>query len=655
MKNNISNNRDTDLSIPKEIPDVRRRDARRFPIGAEVLDAGVSFRLWAPKRKCVQIIGQSPPDNADHFCFDLRKEEDNGYFSAIIPSMAHGSLYRFRLDNEESLYPDPASRYQPHGPEGPSMVVDPDLFTWTDDAWPGISGRGLVLYEMHIGTFTQEGTWKAAEAQIEELASIGVTVIEHMPVAEFAGSFGWGYDGVNMFAPYHMYGSPDDFRAFIDTAHRFGMGVVLDVVYNHFGPDGNYLPAFSENYFTDRYECEWGRAINFDGPDSAPVREFYLTNARYWISEFHLDGLRLDATQAIFDASETYIVKEIVDAARGAAAGRRIYMVAENEPQDTRFVKSPEGGGYGMDALWNDDFHHSALVAMTGRREAYYTDYLGSAQEFISLVKYGFLYQGQYYVWQEKCRGTASLNISPSSFILFIQNHDQIANSCCGDRIREVTDDGIFRAMTALTLLAPGTPMLFQGQEFAASSPFLYFVDLPEDLNEMVRKGRIEFLKQFPSLIDAESRAIMPDTGKAAFLRSKLDLSERTSHSEMYAFHKDLIALRKADPVFGRQEIGRVDGAVLSPQAFVLRFFGGEEDDRLLIVNIGPDIHLGPMPEPLLAPPSWGKWELAWNSEDYSYGGRGMIPFDTLKDFTIPSKCAVVLNPVKYDRHCGRA
>ncbi|MHB8109341.1 MAG: malto-oligosyltrehalose trehalohydrolase [Syntrophorhabdaceae bacterium] len=628
---------------------------RRFPIGAEVIgDAGVSFRLWAPDRKCVQVVSESPlEENAEILCFDLRRDEKTGYYSGIVPSMGHKSLYRFRLDNDDMLYPDPASRYQPYGPHGASQVIDPALFTWTDEDWPGVSGPGQVIYELHIGTFTPQGTWAAAAAELEELAAFGITIIEHMPVAEFPGKFGWGYDGVNLFAPYHVYGSPDDLRSFIDEAHRVGMGVILDVVYNHLGPDGNYLHAFSEYYLTGKYKNDWGKSINFDGPESGPVREFYLTNTRYWISEFHMDGLRFDATQAIFDASPRNIVGEIVESARSEAKPRKIYMVAENEPQDTKYITPPEAGGYGLDGIWNDDFHHSAIVAMTGRREAYYTDYLGSSQEFISLIKYGFLYQGQYYVWQKKCRGTASLDIDPSRYIVFIQNHDQIANSRRGERLLQITDQGVARAMTALTLLIPSTPMLFQGQEFGASSPFLYFVDLPKDLTEMVRKGRIEFLTQFPSLIDADSRAVMPDTGEDAFQQSKLDLGERESHGEIYTFHKDLLSLRKTDPVFKRPEKRAIDGAVLSPQAFVLRFFGEEGDDRLLIINIGPDIHLRPMPEPLLAPPQWGKWEVFWNSEDYSYGGRGTIPLDTLKDFSIPSKCALIFKPVQCERHCG--
>jgi maltooligosyltrehalose trehalohydrolase len=290
---------------------------RKFPIGSEIWERAVSFRVWVPKWSSVEVIIEPRPgENRDILSFHLEKEGDEGYFSGDIKDAREGSLYRFRLDGQEKLYPDPASRYQPYGPRGPSEVVDPDLFKWTDAPWRGIDTKGQVLYEMHIGTFTEEGTRQAASRELDELASLGISVIEHMPVAEFPGHFGWGYDGVNLFAPYHLYGSPDDFKSFINRAHEVGLGVILDVVYSHMGPDGNYLPLFSESYFTGKYENEWGKSINFDGPGSGPVRELFLTNVRYWIDEYHMDGLRLDATQSIFDTSDPSIIQEIAQCAR---------------------------------------------------------------------------------------------------------------------------------------------------------------------------------------------------------------------------------------------------------------------------------------------------------------------------------------------------
>ena len=619
-------------------PAATAREGRRYPIGAEVLPAGgVHFRVWSPGRRQVAVVFEEGGRS-----FPLRAEE-GGYFAGAVAEADDGTRYRFRLDEDQQLYPDPASRYQPDGPHGPSQVIDPRRFGWTDRDWRGVGRDGQVIYEMHLGTFTPEGTWAAAARELPALARLGLTVLEVMPVADFPGRFGWGYDGVNLFAPTHLYGTPDDFRHFVDAAHAAGLGVILDVVYNHFGPDGNYLKPFSRDYFTDRYENEWGEAINFDGDNAGPVREFFLTNAAYWIDEFHLDGLRLDATQQIFDASSENILAAISKTVRAAANGRATLLVAENEPQQSRLVRPLDKGGYGLDCLWNDDFHHSATVALTGRNEAYYTDYLGKPQEFISAVKWGYLYQGQRYKWQKKRRGTASLDLDPASLVTFTQNHDQIANSARGLRCHALTSPGRQRAMTALLLLAPGTPMLFQGQEFNASSPFFYFADHNKELAQLVCKGRAEFLAQFPSIAQPDVQGCLPDPADPrTFERCKLDFGERQAHAEAYALHGDLLRLRREQPVFRAQRRGGVDGAVLGPQAFVLRFFdaGG---DRLLLVNLGRDCHLDPAPEPLLAPPQDARWQTLWSSEDPRYGGLGTAPLDTEDNWRIPGEAAVVL------------
>jgi maltooligosyltrehalose trehalohydrolase len=577
--------------------------------------------------------------------------EGNGYFSGEVAGASAGTLYRYRLDGDGTLYPDPASRFQPDGPHGPSQVVDPARYAWRDKQWPGVSLPGQVIYEMHIGTFTREGTFAAACRELPELASLGVTVLEVMPVADFPGSFGWGYDGVDLFAPTRLYGQPDDFRRFVDEAHAAGLGVILDVVYNHFGPDGNYLKAFAPNYFTDRYKNEWGEAINFDGEDAGPVREFFLANAGYWIDEFHLDGLRLDATQQIFDSSPEHIVAAVGRRVREAARGRKTLIVAENEPQDCRLVRAPRDGGYGLDGVWNDDYHHAAVVALTGHNAAYYTDYLGTPQEFISAIKRGFLYQGQRYKWQKNRRGTPTFGIPPAAFITFIENHDQVANSGCGQRLRFLTSAARLRAVTALTLLAPGTPMLFQGQEFAASSLFVYFADHKPDLAKLVVRGREQFLSQFRNLGLPEMQAQIADPGdRTAFEHSKLDFSERQSHREVYELHRDLLKMRREDPVFRSQRPGGVDGAVLGAAAFVLRYFGENGDDRLLVVNLGRDLHLDPAPEPLLAPPQGKVWCILWSSESARYGGCGTPPLDTEENWRIPGEAAVALAPADPER-----
>jgi len=575
----------------------------------------------------------------------LLDREPTGYHSGLVPEAGDGSRYRFRLDGGDA-FPDPISRFQPEGPHGPSQVVDPLKFRWTDGNWRGVPLEGQVIYEIHIGTFTREGTFDAARRELPELADAGITVIEIMPVADFPGRFGWGYDGVGLFAPVAIYGQPDDFRRLIDDAHRVGIGVILDVVYNHVGPDGNYLREFSEDYFTDRYGNEWGEAINYDGENSCGVREWVITNARYWIEEYHLDGLRLDATHAIHDASAENIMAVLTKAARQGAHGREIVIVAENEAQETRLARPAERGGFGIDALWNDDFHHSARVALTGHNEAYYSDYHGQPQEFISAIKYGYLFQGQRYHWQKKRRGTPALDLRPPQFVLYLQNHDQISNSGTGDRLEQLSSPGRYRAMTALLLLAPGTPMLFQGQEFGASSPFYFFADHNPELGKLLREGRAQFLSQFRSLAQKEMGDYLIDPGDPAnFERCKLDFSERERHARVYNLHKDLLKLRREDPVFRMQKRGAVDGAVLSDKALVLRYFSADGQDRLLLVNLGVDLHLDPAPEPLLAPPAGQVWEVLWSSEHPRYGGSGTPPVDSEENWRIPGQAAVAMRP----------
>jgi maltooligosyltrehalose trehalohydrolase len=627
---------------PLAIPSPARESARRrCPVGAEALgDQATHFRLWAPGRRKVELILEDPA-----WTLELKPEGD-GYFSRLVET-GPGARYQYRLDESDRLCPDPASRFQPDGPFGPSEVIEARSFGWTDDGWRGVNPRRAVVYEMHVGTFTPRGTWRAAIEQLPRLADLGVNVLEVMPVAEFPGRFGWGYDGVNLFAPTRLYGRPDDFRAFVDRAHRLGLGVILDVVYNHLGPDGNLLEHVTPSYFSTKYETEWGKAINFDGDDSGPVREFFLANAAYWIEEFHLDGLRLDATQSIFDDGEDHVLAAISRVTREAAGKRSVVLIGENEPQQTRLVRPAEHGGYGLDMLWNDDFHHSARVALTGRHEAYYSDHRGTPQEFISAAKYGYLFQGQYYGWQKKARGTPGLDLPPWAFVNFLDNHDQVANSPLGLRSHAITSPGRFRAMTALLLLSPGTPMLFQGQEFASSAPFYYFADHKPDLAEQVRGGRLEFMSQFPSLASPETRPAVPDPhDEATFARCRLDPEEAKRNGWAVELHRDLLRLRRDDPTFSHPRERGVDGAVLGPEAFVLRYFGdGPGLDRLLLVNLGVNLDLRPMPEPLLAPPAGHGWRVAWSSEEPRYGGGGVPPASLEEGWHVAGQAAMVLAP----------
>ncbi len=605
-------------------------------MAADLTNNGVEFRVWAPKRKRVQVE------------YDGKRialhAQPHGHFSAVAPDAHAGTLYRFLLDDDDYLYPDPMSRFQPDGPHGPSQVIDHTAFQWTDSERPGMKPAGHVMYEMHLGTFTREGTWDAARAELKELADIGITCIEIMPIVEFSGRWGWGYDGVNLFAPFHHYGSPDDARRFIDEAHRLGLCVILDVVYNHLGPDGNYLKSFADDYFTDEFKTDWGEAINFAAKQ---VREYYLANGAYWITEFHFDGLRLDATQDIHDNSREHILAALSKRLQKVAGNRSIYTVAENEPQNSGLVRPLEEGGCGLDALWNDDFHHSAIVALTGRNEAYYTDYFGKPQEFVSAAKYGYLYQGQWYKWQQKKRGSAAFDLMPWNFVTFLQNHDQVANSATGERPNVLAGPGLYRAMSALLMLGPGTPMLFQGQEFGATTPFLFFCDHTTELCEKVNAGRREFLAQFPSYSQPDVQKSIAQVGSLeTFNRSKLDFSQRETNTRIYSLYKDLIRLRAHDPVFRDIQNSRnMDGAVLSESAFVLRFFNKKHGDRVLLVNLGRDLCLEPVPEPLLAPPPGREWTLLFSTEDLKYGGSGTVPPDGKAYLRLAGNSAIVLLP----------
>ena len=577
---------------------------RRYPIGAELIGENQThFRVWAPKAREVDLVLEGATEAKLKFC--PLTVESGGYFSGAA-NAGSGARYRFRVNGAENFYPDPASRFQPDGPHGPSCIVDPTNFRWSDADWPGLKLKGQIFYEMHIGTFTREGTWRAAAEQLSELARIGITVIEMMPVAEFPGRFGWGYDGVDLFAPSHLYGTPDDLRTFVDRAHSLGLGVILDVVYNHFGPDGNYLAVFSDDYLLRGKGHEWGDVINFDGPNSGPVREFFITNGRYWIEEFHFDGYRFDATHAIRDQSKEYIIGAVGRVAREAADSRSIILVAENDLQEARMTRPQSEGGDGLDGMWNDDFHHSAIVALTGQNVGYFSDYSGKPQEFISAAKHGFLYQGQALSWRKVLRGTPTFGIPAETFVCFIENHDQIANTGPGDRPRFQTSPGRCRAMTALLLLGPWTPLLFQGEEFGASSPFVFFADVGDAaVSDGIRKGRAELLATFLSLTEEETlRSLPAPDDPQTFSRCKLDFSERGEKSRaLRSAHRspEIASGRFAISAakFRRNQRRRSRASEFCSQIF----FGGQ-DDRLLIVNFGERQILKPAAEPLLAPPS---------------------------------------------------
>jgi len=623
---------------------------RRRAQGAELFADGVDFRVWAPA--CKQVELRLEELNAIHA---LSPEGDGHWFARIAKAHA-GTRYRYRLDGQASWIPDPVARFLPEGPHGPAEVVDPRTFAWTDAGWMGLPRQGQILYEMHVGTFSPEGTWAGAMAKLAMLKELGVTAIEMMPVAEFAGRFGWGYDGVAWYAPSHNYGRPDDLRRFIDQAHHHGLGVVLDVVYNHLGPDGNYLQRFAPTYFSQR-NTEWGASLNFDGEACEAMRRLALDSAVSWIEEYHFDGLRMDAIHSIFDQSPEHIVAAITREARAAAGARKIFISAENETQESNFIRPIEAGGGGLDAVWNDDFHHSAIVALSGRRHAYYRDYRGTASEWLAAAKYGFLYQGQRSGWQGKRRGQSTRRLPMAAFVAFLENHDQVSNSLSGSRIWRQSHPGCHRAMTALLLLGPWTPLLFQGQEWSSSAPFLFFADHNPELAALVRAGRADFMSQFPG---ARPERLPDPASPEVFAACKLDWDERARprHERALALHRDLIALRRQDLNLWSAHTATgvsLEFAPLAPACGLLRYCvddpisNVQARDRLLLINLGPDLDLGCLAEPLLAPPAQpvhARWRVLWSSEDPRYGGHDIVEPESEKgEWTVPGCAAVLLGP----------
>ena len=602
------------------------------PLGASLTVDGVRFRVWAPDQRSVEVEfdGGSVP------VLSLASEGE-GYFGGVSTEARPGHSYRFRLDGAES-HPDPYSRFQPGGPHGPSMIVDPARYEWRDAEWRGLDPARQVIYELHIGTFTDTGTYAAAAEHLVWLRDLGVTCIEMMPVNEFVGRFGWGYDGVNWFAPFHHYGQPDDLRAFVDRAHELGLGVILDVVYNHFGHDGNYLPRFAAQYLTDKVKNPWGSAPDYACP---AMRRLAIDNAVRWIREFHFDGLRLDAIQNIYDPEAPSLLASLVREARAAAGARRLVIAAEDYLQRTTLVGPADHDGADIDQLWNDDFHHACRVALTGNHYGFFGNYRGSAQEILSSLKHGFLFQGQYDAWGTMQRGQAVRHEALHSFVAFTQNHDAVANTLQGQRLHSIVSPGKYRALTAVLLLGPQTPLIFMGQEFGASTPFAYFADYPAE-PEALWNGRRQETGQSLQYRDPDAQArIMnpcaPDTVRA----STLVHAERETNQSTISLHADLIALRRR---FARELSSRdVDGAVLTEHAFLFRWFDEGAGDRLLLVNLGPQIDLRAWAEPLLAPPPGRHWVQVWSSDSVRYGGMGVVEAQAPRGWQFSAECAWLL------------
>ncbi len=462
----------------------------RLSLGSRPEPEGVRFRVWAPGSDRVDVITFP---NQKQYRLDATGD---GYHAALVRDLSAHAQYRYRLDGSAS-YPDPASRSQPEGVHGPSEVVDPEAFRWTDAAWPGVALPDLVIYELHIGTFSPGGTFDSAIERLDAVAQLGATAIEVMPIGEFAGTRNWGYDGVGLFAPASTYGGPEAFKRLVDAAHRHGLGVILDVVYNHLGPEGNYLGAVTAGrFFTDRHHTPWGEAINYDGPDSGPVRDFVIQNALHWAHEYHVDGLRLDATHAIVDESPVHILRDLADSLH--ALERPRLVIAEDERNEARLILPASAGGYGLDAVWADDLHHQLRRLTAGDHEGYFARYRGTVEEVVTTLRDGWFREASAASEVATPDGSAQARrLPPGAFIHCIQNHDQVGNRPMGERLHQDIPLALYRALSALLLLSSYTPLLWMGQEWAASTPFQFFTDFPEELGRLVTQGRRNLFKAF--------------------------------------------------------------------------------------------------------------------------------------------------------------
>lgn len=511
----------------------------QFAFGPVIHERGVLFRLWAPLRERVSIrIDDGPLLPMD--------AADGGWFILDVAGARAGSHYHFVFEDGLEVA-DPGSRRQSQGVNGPSEVVDPNDYRWRTPDWRGRPWEESVLYELHIGTFTPEGTFKAATEKLTHLAGLGVTTIQMMPIAEFPGRWGWGYDGVLHYAPYSGYGSPDDLKALVDEAHRLGLSVMLDVVYNHFGPDGNYMASYAP-LFTERHQTPWGAGINYDDAESKLVREFMIQNAIYWIEEFRMDGLRLDAVHAIDDASDEHLLNELARRVRAAAGDRMVHLVVENEHNDPALLERDEAGGpRAYAAQWNDDVHHALHVAATGETIGYYADYQDLPGDLGRALCEGFIYQGQEMPYRGSARGGASAHLPMQAFIAFIQNHDQIGNRAFGDRMSAFADPYALRAITAVYLLSPQIPMLFMGEEWGSTRPFPYFCDFDADLNQKVREGRGKEMERLPGFEPEHADKIPDPTSEETFHSAKLDWEKCADDLAGNAldFYKSLLTIRR--------------------------------------------------------------------------------------------------------------
>jgi maltooligosyltrehalose trehalohydrolase len=551
----------------------------RPALGAVPGEAGTRFTVWAPDAGGVEVEVR----DGGYLRRPLERSSD-GTFTATLDEARAGARYRYFVDGR-GPFPDPASRFQPEGVHGPSEVVDPRGFAWSDGDWRGVGIDELVVYELHVGTFTPEGTFTAAAAKLPALARLGITAVELMPLADFPGGRSWGYDGVALFAPARCYGRPDDLRGFVDAAHGLGLGVLIDVVYNHLGPDGAYHGQFSPYYYSDR-ESPWGRAMNLDGPHAGMVRRFFIENALHWIHEYHADGLRLDATHALADRSDTHFLAELAARVRAEAPPPRRLVVAEDHRNLALMVRQPEDGGWGLDGVWADDFHHQVRRMVAGDSDGYYADFTGTSDDLAATIRKGWFFCGQHSEYLGRPRGSDPAGVTLSRFVVCVQNHDQVGNRAFGERLHHQVPLDVYRAVSALLAVVPETPLLFMGQEWAASTPFRYFTDHHDELGRLVTEGRRREFQRFAAFADPEARSSIPDPqASTTFEASRLRWAERDDepHASVLRLHEALFGLRRREPALRAPGPGLADVVALDAGTLLVRRVSPESGSTIVL------------------------------------------------------------------------
>jgi maltooligosyltrehalose trehalohydrolase len=602
-----------------------------IPLFGAIPDGSTTrFRIWAPGRQRVDVVVYGPSAEAVHA---LNAGED-GFFTGTLPGIGAGARYRLRLDGDET-FPDPTSRAQPDGVHGPSEVVDHAAFRWSDAGWRGVPLERLSIYELHVGTFTPRGTFDAAIDRLDHLVDLGVTAVQLMPVAEFPGDRNWGYDGVYLFAPARAYGGATGLKRFVDAAHARGLAVLLDVVYNHFGPEGNYLPAVtSGRIFNEAHHTPWGAAVNFDGEGSAAVREMIVANALEWIHHYRIDGLRLDATHAILDDSEVHLLRELRDRVRATAGDRHVLLIAEDERNERALLLPPDHGGYGLDAVWADDLHHQLRRLTAGDAEGYFANYSGTVDDVVQTLRKGWFFEGQRYPSHDAPRGTPADGIPPARFVHTLQNHDQVGNRALGERLHHQVEAAVWRAASALLLFSPYTPLLFMGQEWSASTPFQYFTDHPEELGRLVTEGRREEFRHFTAFADPALRARIPDPqAPRTFEESTLrwDELDRPHHRGVLSLYRSLLRLRRTHPVLAAPARDRFEVRALGAGGLAMRRDATDGQALLLVCSF-----TGAVESP-------ADGELLLWTESEEFGGSGPRPDLDAGRIRLPSAGAAIV------------